>query len=71
MSKKHIEKDDPREFPETIHVSFDLGAKYDEERPELLACYGEAEAVDGDGPTRIAQYRLVREGVFRKQTVED
>jgi hypothetical protein len=60
---------DGREFPTEIHVAFDNNSKYD--HPDLTAYRAESEAVDGDGPTRVATYKLFREGVFRKQTVEE
>ena len=56
------------EFPTEIHVAFDPN---DPENPtDLMAYRTETEAVDGDGPTRVARYRLVREGIFSKTTVE-
>ena len=67
MSKK--KQDDAREFPETIHVSFDSNGRYDP--GDLNAYRDEAAAVEEDGPTRVAKYILVREGTFRKRTVEE
>jgi hypothetical protein len=68
-NKKNGKEKDQREFPPEIHVAFDPN---DQNNPtDLLACRTEAEAVDGDGPTRVARYRLVREGVFSKTVVEE
>lgn len=59
-----------REFPETIHVAIDPNLR-DTEPLGLQAYLNVESAVDEDGPTRVAEYRLVREGIFRKLTTEE
>ena len=48
-------------FPSRIFVSFDPSADPEsKEREDLLAFHSEAEAIDDDGPTTVAEYQLVK-----------
>lgn len=54
-------------FPETIHIAFDPNW---ENEPSFNAYTNVEAAIDEDGPTEIADYRLVRVRKFRKDAVE-
>lgn len=56
-------------FPDAIHVVFDPNTGVTE-GPYFLAYTKLAHAIDEDGPTDIAEYKLVRVRKFRKDTVE-
>lgn len=55
-------------FPDTIYVVVDINS--DAKRPGLIAERAVEEAVADDGPTVIADYKLVRTRKFRKEAVE-
>lgn len=52
-------------FPDTLYVAIDPNSESDP-----VAYRAVEEAVDGDGPTVVAEYQLVRTRRFRKNTVE-
>jgi hypothetical protein len=58
-----VAKPKKQKFPETLQVRYDIDC-------DFLA-YGDIEgAVDDDGPTDVAEYKLVRVRKFRKEVVE-
>lgn len=54
-------------FPPSVFVVFDPNAKFE---TELIAYNTPAEAIDGDGPTVVAEYHLVRSRRYEKHTVD-
>lgn len=54
-------------FPDTIHVTVDPNW---EKEPSFIACTTVEAAIDDDGPTEVADYRLVRVRKFRKDAIE-
>ena len=62
--KKRKKNEEP-DFPQTIHITFDPNVT------EFLAHTDIERAVEDDGPTRVAEYRYVREATYRKTTVEE
>jgi hypothetical protein len=58
-----------RNFPKTVLITFDPNR--DPARPpEFLAHLSVSAAIEDDGPTVVAEYRLVRSRRYRKNTVD-
>ena len=55
-------------FPTTLHISRDAN---DESGPIFLAYTDAAQAIDDDGPTAVAEYRLVKVRRLRKHVVDE
>jgi hypothetical protein len=55
-------------FPSILQVAMDPND--DNDPPELLAFRKVEEAVDADGPTLVATYKLISTHMYRKDTVE-
>jgi hypothetical protein len=54
-------------FPATIHIAVDPNWEHE---PSFNAFTTVENAIDDDGPTEIADYRLVRVRKFRKDAIE-
>lgn len=55
-------------FPETVHVVIDENS--DSNPPSMIVERSVEEAIDEDGPTLIADYKLVQVRKFRKVVKE-